>query len=109
MTVRATAPIPARRGQAAAAAAGIAIPALLILLGLRHVALYGPFNEPDEGLEAHLFQLLMPVQLVVMVSFVLASWRAAPRMTALVLGVQLALTTALIGFVFWADHLPVRP
>lgn len=37
----------------------------LLGLGLRYVAIRGAVSQADEGTEAHVFQLLMPVQLVV--------------------------------------------
>jgi hypothetical protein len=84
----------------------IAIPVFLLLLGLRYVAMHGLVSEPDEGTEAHLFQLLMPVQLVVMAIFTVMWLPRAPRAAALVLAVQVLATAAVLVAVYVADHAP---
>ena len=85
----------------------LAIPLFLVLLGLRHVLLYGLVSEADEGTEAHLFQLLMPVQLALIAYFAFSWLPRAPRQAVAILVVQLAATVALLAAVYWADHLPL--
>ena len=82
----------------------IAIPLVLFALGLRHVALAGLAREADEGTEAHLFQLLMPVQLVAITYFALSALPRAPRAATVLLGIQLAATAALLALVYWIEH-----
>lgn len=84
----------------------IAIPVFLLVLGLRYVALHGVVGQADEGTEAHLFQLLMPVQLVVMAYFALTWLPRAPRRTLVVLALQVAAAIAVLAAVYWVDHLP---
>jgi hypothetical protein len=82
----------------------IAIPLFFIALAVRHVSLYGPAVEPDEGTEAHLFQLLMPVSLVVSGYFALTWLPRVPRVAAVVLAVQLAAAASVFGLVYWLEH-----
>jgi hypothetical protein len=85
----------------------LAIPLFLLLLGLRHVVLYGPVGEADEGTEAHLFQLLMPIQLFAIAYFAF-TWLPRARQVAMVmLALHVATTVALLGAVYWVDHLPL--
>jgi len=51
--------------------------ALLIVLG--HVAVYGPTREADEGVGAHLWQLLMTAQLPFIAFFLIKWLPQAPR------------------------------
>ncbi|MDQ6859092.1 MAG: hypothetical protein M3Z65_08875 [Chloroflexota bacterium] len=85
----------------------LAIPLFLLLLGLRHVVLYGPVGEADEGTEAHLFQLLMPVQLFAIVYFAFTWLPRARRDAMVMLVLHVAATFALLAAVYWADHLPL--
>lgn len=82
----------------------IAISVFLLVLLARHVAIYGVVREADEGTEAHLFQLLMPLQLAVMAFFALTSLPRATRWTLVVLAVQVAATVAVLATVYWVDH-----
>lgn len=62
-----------------------------------YLALYGPVSQPDEGLHARLWQLLMALQLP-LIAYFAYSWLArAPRQAATVIGLQLAAAT-LLGF-----------
>src|SRR5437867_4289567 len=82
----------------------IAISVFLLLLALRYVAAYGPLRQADEGSEAHLFQLLMPVQLAVMAYFALTWLPRAPRGTLAVLGLQAVAAAAVFATVYWIEH-----
>ena len=82
----------------------IAIPVFLLLMGLRFVALNGLVRQADEGTEAHLFQLLMPVQLLLMGYFGLTWVPRLPRQALSVLALQFFLTVALFVALYWAEH-----
>jgi hypothetical protein len=82
----------------------IAIPVFLFLLGVRSVAINGFVRQADEGTEAHLFQLLMPVQLLVMGYFGLTWVPRAPRQALPVLALQLFAAVALFAVLYWAEH-----
>jgi hypothetical protein len=82
----------------------IAIPVFLLILALRYVAVNGLVREPDEGTEAHLFQLLMPVQLAVMAYFALTWLPRAPRGTLPLLALQASATAAVFAVVYWIEH-----
>jgi hypothetical protein len=82
----------------------IAIPVFLLALGLRYVALNGFVSQADEGTEAHLFQLLMPVQLLVMAYFAVTWLPRAPRRAIPVLLLQAVATIALFAVVYAVDH-----
>ncbi len=84
----------------------IAIPLFLLALGVRYVAIHGFVGQADEGTEAHLFQLLMPVQLVIMGYFALTWLPRAPRPALVVLAVQVAAAIAVFAAVYWVDHFP---
>ena len=85
----------------------IAIPVFLLSLVVRYVGIHGAVGEADEGIEAHLFQLLMPVQLVAMAYFALTWLPRSPRWTLVVLAVQIAAVFAVLAAVYWVDHLPI--
>jgi hypothetical protein len=82
----------------------IAIPVLLLVLGARFVAINGLVRQADEGTEAHLFQLLMPVQLLVMGYFALTWLPRAPRAALPVLALQLFTAAAVFAMVYWIEH-----
>jgi hypothetical protein len=76
----------------------------LLALGLRFVALNGLVRQADEGTEAHLFQLLMPVQLLVMGYFALTWVPRAPRAALPVFALQVFAAAAVFAMVFWIEH-----
>ena len=84
----------------------IAIPVFLLALGLRYFAIHGFVSQPDEGTEAHLFQLLMPVQLVVMAYFAVTWLPRAPRRMFPVLVLQVLAAVAVFVAVYLIDHAP---
>jgi len=85
----------------------ILIPVFLLALGIRSVAIHGLVSQPDEGTEAHLFQLLMPVQLLVMGVFAVTWLPRAPRAALTVLAVQVIFVIALLAAVYSIDHAPL--
>ena len=84
----------------------IAIPVFLLSLGLRYIGIHGAVGQADEGIEAHLFQLLMPVQLVVTAYFALTWLPRSPGRALVVLALQVVATIAVLAAVYWVDHLP---
>ncbi|MEK6226113.1 MAG: hypothetical protein AABM40_07410 [Chloroflexota bacterium] len=82
----------------------IAIPVLLLVLGVRFVATNGLVRQADEGTEAHLFQLLMPVQLAVMGYFALTWLPRAPRAALPVLALQVFAAAVVFAMVYWIEH-----
>ena len=82
----------------------VAISLFFIALALRHVAIYGPGMAADEGTEAHLFQLLMPVQALVVAYFAYTWLPKSPRLALGVLALQLAAAGAVIALVYWFEH-----
>ena len=61
----------------------IAIAVILI-----HIARFGPAPQPDEGTSAHLWQLLMALQLPIIVFFAIRWLPRSPRSSLLVLFLQ---------------------
>ena len=82
----------------------VAISLFFIALALRHVAIYGPGMAEDEGTEAHLFQLLMPAQALVIAYFAYTWLPKSPRLALGVLALQLGAASAVIGLVYWLEH-----
>ena len=82
----------------------VAISVFLIALALRYIALSGPGAQADEGTEAHLFQLLMPVQALTIAYFAYTWLPKSPRLALVLLGVQLGAAAAVITLVYWLEH-----
>ena len=82
----------------------VGISVFFIALALRHVAIYGPGMEADEGTEAHLFQLLMPVQALVIAYFAYTWLPKSPRRALGVLALQLTAAGAVVALVYWLEH-----
>lgn len=65
-----------------------------------HIARFGTLHEADEGAEAHLFQILMPAQIPIIVFFA-AKWLPRSRTQALtVLTLQVAAALVVFAVVF---------
>jgi hypothetical protein len=64
----------------------MSLTALALVLG--YVARYGAVREPDEGAIAHIWQLLMALQVPVIAFFAIKWVRRAPRQTLPVLALQ---------------------
>ena len=82
----------------------VAISVFFIALALRHVAIYGPGLAADEGTEARLFQLLMPVQALVIVYFAYTWLPKSPRLALALLAVQLVAAGGVFALVYWLEH-----
>jgi len=73
--------------------------ALALVLG--HAALFGVVHEADEGTAAHVFQLLMAVQVPVVAFFAIKWLPRAPRQAFQVLALQAGAALAAITAVFF--------
>lgn len=79
--------------------APLAISGLLLVLILVYVARMGGARQPDEGAEAHLFQLLMPVQLLLIAYFAWKWLPRAPRAARQILALQIGAVVMLLVIV----------
>ncbi len=76
--------------------APLAMSAIVLSMMAVHLARFGPAPQPDEGTGAHVFQILMPMQLPVIAFFAIA-WIPRDRVHALqVLALQV--TAAIVPF-----------
>jgi uncharacterized membrane protein len=73
--------------------------ALAVVIG--HAAIYGIAHEADEGVAAHIFQILMAAQLPVIVFLIVTRLRREPLETLRVLAVQAAAAFAAFTAVFF--------
>ena len=73
--------------------------ALALVLG--HAAIYGIVHEADEGTPAHLFQLLMVLQVPADLFFVAKWLPRAPRQTLQLLALQAVIVFAAFAGVFF--------
>ncbi|HVC38133.1 MAG TPA: hypothetical protein VNF46_07000 [Gammaproteobacteria bacterium] len=77
----------------------MSLAALAMVLG--HAAIYGVVHEADEGTAAHIFQLLMVVQVPVVAFFAIKWLPRAPRQTLQVLALQAGAALAAFAAVFF--------
>lgn len=78
----------------------VAISAMLLTLIIDRVARFGTLYQPDEGAGAHLFQILMPVQFLIMLFFAIR-WLPERRLAALeVLALQIAAAFTVFALVY---------
>jgi uncharacterized protein (DUF983 family) len=82
------------------AIAPLAMSAFALLFIIGHIVLVGTARQADEGLEAHLWQILMAAQMPFIALFALTSLPRAPRTAGIVLGVQIAAAIAAAAPVF---------
>jgi hypothetical protein len=66
------------------------------------VAIHGTVHQPDEGAQAHLWQLLVAGQVPLVVAFAFAWLPRAPRPAIAVLALQLAAVLLLAVAPLWA-------
>ena len=64
------------------------------LLVIQQVVRFGTAPQADEGTAAHIWQILMAVQLPLIVFFAVRWWHQAPRQTAIIVAIQLATIAA---------------
>lgn len=77
----------------------MSLTALAVVLG--HVAIYGAVREADEGAVAHIWQLLMGLQLPILAFFAIKWLPKAPKQTLIVLGMQAGAALASMAPVFF--------
>ncbi len=77
----------------------MSLAALAVVLG--HIALFGAVREDDEGIAAHIWQLLMAGQIPALAYFVIRWLPRMPRQTVSVLAMQLAVALAALAPVYW--------
>ncbi|GAC1629908.1 MAG: hypothetical protein NVS4B9_21970 [Ktedonobacteraceae bacterium] len=65
----------------------LSLVALALVLG--HVALFGAVHETDEGTVAHIWQILMVVQVPIIAYFAIKYFPQKPKQSLLVLAVQI--------------------
>lgn len=70
-----------------------------------HVARYGLVREADEGTSAHLFQLLMVLQMPIIAFFAIKWLPQAPKQAALVLALQLIAAFSAFAALFVMESL----
>jgi hypothetical protein len=79
----------------------IAMSLLAIAVVLTHLALFGAVRQPDEGIAAHSWQLLMAGQLPIMAFFAIR-WRPlAPRYAVAILALQAGAAVAALAPVYF--------
>ena len=78
---------------------------VVVAVGLREAATIG-VHQADEGIAAHLFQLLMPAQVPIVAYFAITWLPRAPRQAVVVLALQMGAALALLAAVLWSEHSP---
>ncbi|MDQ2950888.1 MAG: hypothetical protein M3R54_01350 [Chloroflexota bacterium] len=73
---------------------------VIIAFGIREVMMFGPVRQQDEGVGAHLFQIFMPLEVLLIGYFGFTWLPRAPRLAAAVLVLQIGLALAIVGTVF---------
>lgn len=73
--------------------------AIAIVYG--HAAIFGVVHETDEGTPAHIFQLLIALQVPMVVLFAAKWLPQAPRQTILILALQAALVAIAFAGVYF--------
>ena len=81
----------------------MSLAALAFLLG--YVALFGIVRHEDEGMPAHLFQLIMLAQLPIAASFAIKWLPRRPKQSLLVLALQVIAWIVPILTVMWLESL----
>jgi hypothetical protein len=77
--------------------------AALALL-LVHYAVYGDAHQPDEGADAHIFQLLLVLQLPMVAFFAIKWLPQAPQAALRILALQAGAGIAAIATVFFLEQ-----
>jgi hypothetical protein len=82
------------------AALPVAMTSAIVAAAVVHVALGGALREPDEGVGAHLFQLLMPLELPIIGAFAATQIPRRPRWAGAIVAIQVGALLALVTVVF---------
>jgi hypothetical protein len=78
----------------------LAMTAAIVAAAVLHLALGGALREPDEGMAAHLFQLLVPLEIPLIGAFAITRLPRDPRWAAPILALQVVALVALVATVF---------
>ena len=78
----------------------VALSAASLATVLGHIAIFGVARQPDEGTAAHIFQILMIVQLPITAFFAIKWLRQEPRRALLILAIQAGAAIAALSPVF---------
>ena len=89
--------VPSLKQPSAFLPVAMSLTALALMLG--HAAIFGIVHEADEGTAAHIFQLLMAVQLPIIAYFALKWLPRAPRQALQILALQAGAALAAIASV----------
>jgi hypothetical protein len=73
--------------------------ALALVLG--HIAIFGAAREPDEGVAAHIWQILMAAQVPIVAFFAIKWLPRSPKQALLVLALQAGAVLAALAPVFF--------
>jgi hypothetical protein len=73
--------------------------ALALVFG--HVAIFGAAREPDEGVAAHIWQILMAAQVPIVAFFAIKWLPRSPKQALLVLALQAGAVLAALAPVFF--------
>ncbi|MDQ6661607.1 MAG: hypothetical protein M3Z24_11655 [Chloroflexota bacterium] len=79
----------------------VAMSLVALALVLGHVALFGVVHEADEGTVAHIWQILMAVQVPIMAFFAIKYLPQKPKQVLLVLALQIVAALTACAPVFF--------
>lgn len=79
----------------------VAISLVALALVLSHVALFGVVHEADEGAAAHIWQILMAVQIPIIAFFAIKYVPQKPKQALLVLALQIVAALTACAPVFF--------
>lgn len=83
------------------AVAPLVLSGLVIAAIIWHLARFGLAHQADEGAAAHIFQILMPLQIPVIAYFAVRWMPVDARWAAKVLAIQIAIFMSIVGVVFF--------
>ena len=81
----------------------VALSLIALALVLGHVALFGVVHEADEGTAAHIWQILMAVQVPIVAFFAIKYVPQKPKQAVLVLALQIVAALTACAPVFFLN------
>jgi hypothetical protein len=69
-------------------------------LVLLHLAVFGPAPQPDEGTEAHIFQILLAAEIPLLIFYAVKWLPRTPKTAVLAIGVQLGAMAAALAPIY---------
>jgi hypothetical protein len=78
----------------------IALSSFVLALIVTRLIRFGPAPQPDEGTEAHLFQILMPAQVPLMALFAISWLEQRPKAAMRVIALQIGAALVVFASVF---------